>query len=253
MIENSKILVYDGSFNGFLTSVYRAFESRIELADIRRRQDRQKSMFAEMVTVITETDKAKRVWNGIEKKNYKAVRSIYFAFLSEHKGIELLLYRYIRSLFKGPGDSEKEKESALSLKIDTLANLVGQEKKRLEAGLKLGQREEHTSLAVLNPRFDILPLVTRHIRTHFPDRSWVLYDKKRKYGLHFNRQQMKLHRLSPAETELLLQTGTASLGSALWYQNPALKNLSTKWKAPLDTDPARVRSGKLMLHGNSAA
>jgi probable DNA metabolism protein len=253
MMENSKILVYDGSFNGFLTSVYRAFESRIELADIRRRQDRQKSMFAEMLTVITETDKAKRVWNGIEKKNYQAVRSIYFAFLSEHKGIELLLYRYIRSLFTGPGESEKGKGSALSLKIDALADLVGQEKKRLEAGLKLGQREEHTSLAVLSPRFDILPLITRHIRTRFPDRSWLLYDKKRQYGLHFNRQQMKVLRLSAEETGLLLQTGRVSQDSAIWYQNPALKNLSTKWKAPLDTDPARVPSGKHMLQGNSAA
>lgn len=251
IMENAKILIYDGSFNGFLTAVYRAFETRIELTDIRRRADGQKAMFAEMVMVRTETDKARRVWDGIARNNYQAVRKIYFSFLSEQPGIEFLLYRYIRNLFKPAGITEKE--AAISLRIDTLAEMVGQEKKRLEAGLKFSEANGSASLAVLSPRYNILPLITRHTRSRFPDRSWILYDNKRNYGLYFNREEMKLQKLNPSETRLLLQHDSTRQGTAILQQTPAFKSLTSKWNSTVPRDFSRSTAGKHMLAGSSAA
>lgn len=251
IMENAKILIYDGSFNGFLTAIYRAFETRIELADIRRREDGQKAMFAEMVVVRTETDKARRVWDGIARNNYQAVRKIYFSFLSEQQGIEFLLYLYIRNLFKPAGVPEKE--AAISLRIDSLAEMVGQEKKRLEAGLNFPEANGPAALAVLSPRYNILPLITRHTRSRFPDRSWILYDKKRNYGLYFNREEMKLMKLNPSETRLLLRSDNAPQGTAILQQNPAIKSLTSKWDSTGSRDFSRSAAGKHMLAGSSAA
>ena len=251
IMENAKILIYDGSFNGFLTAIYRAFETRIELADIRRRADGQKAMFAETVMVRTETDKARRVWDGIAGNNYQAVRKIYFAFLSEQQGIEFLLYRYIRNLFKPGGIPEKE--AAVSLRIDTLAEMVGQEKKRLEAGLKFSEANGSAALAVLSPRYNILPLITRHTRSRLPDRSWILYDNKRNYGLYFNREEMKLQKLNPSETRLLLHSDSTCHGTANLQQNPAFKSLASKWDNSGSRDFSRSGAGKHILAGSSAA
>ena len=35
-MKNSKILIYDGSFNGFLTAIFVAFEEKIEVSDIQK-------------------------------------------------------------------------------------------------------------------------------------------------------------------------------------------------------------------------
>ncbi len=250
-MDNAKILIYDGSFNGFLTAVYSAFEMRFELTDIRRRTDGQKVMFAEPVLIRTETDKARRVWDGIGKNNYLAVRKIYFSFLSEQPGIELLLYRYIRNLFKPAGNLEKE--LSISLKVDTLAEMVGQEKKRLEANLNFTHEVGPSALAILNPRFNVLPLITRHARSRFPDRSWILYDKKRKFALYFNKEEMQLLKLNPAETRLLIHNNKDNRQTASPEQNPALKSLATKWDTVRGRDFSRSGAGKHMLQGSSAA
>lgn len=250
-MENAKILIYDGSFNGFLTAIYSAFELRLELTDIRRRADGQKVMFAESVLIRTETDKALRVWDGIGKNNHLAVRKIYFSFLSEQPGIELLLYRYIRNLFK-PAEI-LEREIAISLRVDTLAEMVGQEKKRLEAGLKFTQEAGPAALTILSPRFNVLPLITRHVRSRFPDRSWILYDKKRKFSLYFNREEMKLLKLNPAETRLLIHNNKDRQQTASLHQNPALKSLASQWDTAKTGDFSRSGAGKRKLQGNSAA
>src|SRR5690606_1160023 len=101
-MENTKIIIYDGSFNGFLTVIFKAFEERLAIADIRRNTDIQKVFFTDTETVFTQMDKARRVWNGIQSKNHTAIKTIYFAFLSEIKGVELLLYKYICALYGRP-------------------------------------------------------------------------------------------------------------------------------------------------------
>ena len=98
-MRNSKILIYDGSFNGFLSAVYKAFDERIQVADIQKNSIAQRGLFTDTETVFTQMDEAKRVWNGVEKKSNTIIKNIYFAFLSEASGIELLLYRQIRKLF----------------------------------------------------------------------------------------------------------------------------------------------------------
>ncbi|MEM7382093.1 MAG: hypothetical protein AAF361_12970 [Bacteroidota bacterium] len=103
----AKILIYDGSFNGFLTAVFTAFQERLTLSDIRRKAKGQNDLFSETQTIFTQMDKAKRVWNGMERKNHSALRNSYFAFLSESKNVEVLVYNYICRMF-GRKNAEDE-------------------------------------------------------------------------------------------------------------------------------------------------
>jgi len=204
-MEASNILVYDGSFNGFLSAVYLAFDEPLQAADIRSAKDRQKTLFADAVEVPTDLVKAKRVWDGIERKQYQAVKKIYFVFLSERKGIEFLLFRYIRILFNRPLEGENEKIEDLMSKLDALAYLVEQEKKQVEAGFKFNQSEATCSVATIEPQFNILPLITRHLRYRYSDIPWLVYDHKRRYGLYYHQHSRQILRLGRQETELFLQ------------------------------------------------
>ncbi|MGB5388277.1 MAG: DNA metabolism protein, partial [Eudoraea sp.] len=64
-MEKEKILLYDGSFNGFLTCIFTAFEQKINVVGIQRKSQVQKGLFTETQTILTQVNKAKRVWNGI--------------------------------------------------------------------------------------------------------------------------------------------------------------------------------------------
>ena len=74
----SKILVYDGSFNGFLTAVFIGFEKKLTHADIQKNNQLQSGLFAETETIFTNVEKAQRVWNGVRKKSNNAIKNILY-------------------------------------------------------------------------------------------------------------------------------------------------------------------------------
>ena len=159
-MDNSKILIYDGSFNGFLTAVFVAFEEKIAVSDIQRESDSQNGLFSESETVITDATKAKRVWFGIDKKSHSAITNIYFAFLSEAHGVEMLLYRYIRKFFAKDKSIAFDYSDGVVLKISQLAKSVGREKHRMEAFVRFQLTKDGIYFANIEPDFNVLPLIS---------------------------------------------------------------------------------------------
>tara|TARA_R110002167_G_scaffold259361_2_gene465876 strand:- start:1169 stop:1942 length:774 start_codon:yes stop_codon:yes gene_type:complete len=185
-METAKILIYDGSFNGFLTAVFKAFEEKVPIADIQANSVCQSGLFSETETIFTQMELAKRVWNGIQSKSNVAIKNIYFAFLSGSKGIELLLYRYIRGMFPDNQPNGSGLTDDMIIKIGHLAKNVGREKYRMEATVRFQLTQDGIYFAPISPDFDVLPLISKHFRARFNDHPWIIYDTKRKYGLYFN-------------------------------------------------------------------
>ncbi len=80
-MNDSKVLVYDGSFNGFLTAIFAGINEKIEIVGFQKAYSPQKGLFVETQTINTDISKAKKVWNSIEKKNTTVLKNVYFAFL----------------------------------------------------------------------------------------------------------------------------------------------------------------------------
>ncbi len=212
---NPKILIYDGSFNGFLTAVFTAFDERIPVSDIQSNTIKQNGLFSETRTIFTEMDKAKRVWNAIQTKNNLLVRTVYFAFLSGHEGIEELLYRYIKKLFL-PGNEETGTMEVIIHKINQLATCVDREKERLERSLGFHLTNDEVYFATINPDFDVLPLLSKYFRHRFKEQAWVIYDKKRKYGLYYDLNGVEIISL---DLPFSLKTTRFQYGSAAIHRN----------------------------------
>ena len=214
-MENTKTLIYDGSFNGFLCAVYRAFDENLTISGIQKYPGLQNTLFTERVHVQTDLKEARRVWQGIEKRYYLAAKKIYFAFLSERKEIEMLLYRYIRSLFVTSDKLDTPDIAADLNKVDQLAEAVAREKQQIERTLQFSRDRGQLSTATIDPRANILPLISRHFRSLYLHNAWVIYDRRRKYGLYYHEQSMELLHLSPNEMELLATRGTRKLFGSL--------------------------------------
>jgi len=132
-MNSTKTLVYDGSFNGFLTAVFIGYEQKLAYADIQKKGQLQSGLFTETETIFTNLEKAQRVWNGVKNKSNSAIKNIYFAFLSEQNNMEALLYRYIQKLMGSTYKGATDFSDDCVLKINSLAQKVGREKHRMEA------------------------------------------------------------------------------------------------------------------------
>lgn len=219
-MKEAKILIYDGSFNGFLTTVFKAFEERITIADIQKNSEAQRGLFSDTETVFTQMDKAKRVWNGIQKKGNSIIKNVYFAFLSEQKGIEMLLYRYIRRLFAQTERFHLNFSDDIVLKINQLTKSVGREKHRMEAFVRFQLTRDGIYFANIEPDFDVLPLISKHFRSRYADQHWLIYDVKRKYGIFYDLHAVEIVSLDLREvyTNSIRKSDTFS-GEEYSYQD----------------------------------
>jgi len=185
-MNDSKVLVYDGSFNGFLTAIFVGINEKIEIMGFQKTYSPQKGLFVEALAIKTDISKAKKVWNSIEKKNSTVLKNVYFAFLSEAEGIEFMLYKYIQKLYALLNPIELEQMAAVELKIAQLAKNVGREKQLTEVSVDFNVTNDNVYIAEIEPNFNVLPLVSRHFRLRYPNQQWIVFDCKRNYGMYYN-------------------------------------------------------------------
>lgn len=179
-------LVYDGTFNGFLSVVYHAFEMRMQVDNILKEEDFQQDFFAKSRKIQTNIAQAKQVWYTLQEKNYDSLKTLYFAFLSETAGIEMSLYREIIKLL-----GSKRVEAGLNSvsevhRLEELAQRVSREKRKWESAINLNFPQGKAPIAQFSPRYNVLPLISRYFRLSFTRSPWIIYDESRNYGLYFN-------------------------------------------------------------------
>lgn len=191
-MKNETTLIYDGSFNGFLTAVFVAFEEKLHIVDIQKNGQGQNGLFSDIETIFTNVDKAKRVWNGVRSKSYNAISNIYFAYLSETEGIEYMLYSYIKKLMSANGRKQHDFSDETILYISQLARKVGREKHRMEAFVRFQLTQDEIYFANIEPDFDVLPLISKHFRNRYADQQWLIYDVKRRYGIFYNLEGVEI-------------------------------------------------------------
>jgi len=250
MESKTKTFIYDGSFNGFLTAVYIGFEQKIAHAEIQASAHAQNGLFAETETTFTDIEKAKRVWNGIKNRSNTAIKHIYFAFLSEHKGIESLLYCYIQKFMGGKQSGIFGFSDDCILKINQFAHKVAREKQRIEAFVQFQLTKDGINFAQIEPDFDVLPLISKHFRSLYSERPWIIYDVKRNYGLYYDLIGVELIRLDLHD---ILSNGTRQKGvftreefgcQNLWSNYFQRMDIKSYIHKKLDAQPVTTRYGR---------
>ncbi|MGB5499330.1 MAG: TIGR03915 family putative DNA repair protein [Maribacter sp.] len=191
-MDNFKVLIYDGSFNGFLTAVFTAFENNFNVLGFKRETEAQKGLFSDTDIITTQKSKAKIVWESIENKNHSAVRNIYFAFLSEAEGVDFMLYQYIKKLYGLLEQIDIEQLAIIEIKISKLAISVGREKAQIEDLLDFQSTKDAIYISEIAPGFNVLPLVSRHFRYRYSKHKWIIFDRKRNYGMYYNGKSVEL-------------------------------------------------------------
>ena len=180
-------LLYDGSFDGFLTVIFECYSKRIEPTDICKEEAFQENLFAGKTTVLSDRTKSGRVWTALQKKLHPRNKRLPFiVFLSGSKGIEMKLYHFVRRIFDSNQRIETDFGDHDVLDLKKIERVVLKESMRVQQFLRFQQVRDGLFFAAVQPEYDVLPLSIEHFRNRFADQCWLIYDVRRDYGFYYD-------------------------------------------------------------------
>jgi probable DNA metabolism protein len=195
------LVVYDGSFEGFLSAVFDVYEYKFADVMFSRDPNYQEPVFGTVHKTITDENKMLRVWKGLgQRVSNHTLSKIYQSFLSESKDIDTQLLAFIRYAFSSNKVMETDYSHPAVLAVIQIAKKVQREKHRMEAFIRFQLTRDQLYYAVIDPDFDVLPLIRKHFAERYADQNWLIYDLHRKYGLYYNGNEVTTVTISFAET-----------------------------------------------------
>ncbi|RXG32089.1 TIGR03915 family putative DNA repair protein [Leeuwenhoekiella marinoflava] len=182
-------LKYDSTFEGLLTAVFTVYEERLSSVLIVEERFFEANFFSKVNEVFTDESKASRVWEGL--KEFQQFRtSVYRSFLSELPDKEVYILDAIRYVLKTRNDKDYGQPSVL--KLAQLTKQIGREKHRMKAFVRFKRTKDDVYVAIIEPDFNVLPLIARHFKNRYADQQFVIYDRKRNYGIFYDLNTVEL-------------------------------------------------------------
>ena len=162
------IFLYDHTFEGLLTSVFEAY-SRRTFPDALLLEGEPLPLFYDgLFTVVTDEEKAGRVWRGLQKKlSSTALACLAQCWLAEEPETPMLLFRYIRKAIDAPRSIETNFADPDVLEFSRMWKRVDWERIRLLQFCPFPESCGRYFLCGCQARENALPLVTEHFKDRF--------------------------------------------------------------------------------------
>lgn len=221
------IFLYDQTFEGLLTAVFDAYSRKLFPDSIFKTGEPLPLFYDEVYTVVTDYEKAERVWKLLVRKLSKgALTTLTYSWLSEAPDIAMLLFRYIRKITDAPRSIETNFADPDILAVTKLGKKVADERYRILQFMRFQKTSEGIYYGAMEPLYDVFPLTINHFRDRFADQKWLIYDVKRKYGYYYDGQNVdEITFSNPLQTHLL----TGKLDDSLLDKDEKL--FQTLWKS----------------------
>ncbi len=184
--------IFDGTFFGLLTAIFESYERKQKLVRISTPDAFCGDMFSECVSIETNTEKAFRVWKGLNKK-ISGEHKLHF-YTAWHAGdipTWQLMFNYARYIFDHPRGMDQNYGHELVSGLSDIAKKVSRERHRMKAFIRFQKGANQLFYAIVRPDYNVLPLIATHFKQRYADQHWVIYDERRKYGLHYDLQQVQ--------------------------------------------------------------
>ena len=196
--------IFDNTLDGLLTAVFDSFFLK-QQPELLLAEGEQLPLFAdEPHRVVTDNEKAERVWKGLEKHLSKdGLHMITISWLSEERALNQPLFNFICKVFR-PESRGQVRDSGLNqatcpldslernasdedvLAVRNTCRRVLHEQLRMKQFIRFQKAKDGTYLAVVSPDHNVLPLITHHFQDRFNDQPWLIYDAKRHYGYYYD-------------------------------------------------------------------
>lgn len=179
-------VIYDGTFEGWLTAVFEIYEFRLKDI-VFAKEEATALLFASTYFVVTDSAKANRVSDGLKKRlSEEGFKRIYRTFLSEVNQAEDMMFRFASYVFSSTKNIEEDLGNSDVWDIRKAARITKKEIHRMKAFVRFKLTKDQLYYAVIEPECDVLPLIESHFENRYADQRWLIYDTKRKYGIYYD-------------------------------------------------------------------
>jgi probable DNA metabolism protein len=186
------ILLYDGTFEGFLSVIFYCYARNIVPLKICNVNEYQESLFISKETIPSVTEHSDRVWKAWQHKLSPRIDQLpYLAFLSSEPDIEMKLFRFAKMSFSSSAKMESNFGDPDVLEIRKAARRVQQEAMRMMQFVRFQKTKDDIFFAGISPRYDVLPMILYQLQDRFADQQWLVYDIKRDYGFYHDLHNLK--------------------------------------------------------------
>jgi len=193
LIPSNLCFVYDGSFEGFLNSVFECFERRVFPEAMIPSSRPSQLLLGETLQVDADPQRAGRVRDGIVRRSsHRNASILQVAFLSELPGVEMLLLRYLQKLFADPtGQYWQNMLDDEVFELIQISRKVKKEVHRFHGFVRFQKTADGMYFAPIEPDHNIIKLLAGHFRERFATQQWIIYDTRRNYGIYYDLHSVK--------------------------------------------------------------
>ena len=181
-------LIYEDSFEGFLTAMYYAFYSKDEITSIELDNSSDIDMITTIEYIKTDIDKYKKVKDAIVMKiDPLALNKIYKLYLSNNKNKGLLCYKYLKTAFKLGTEIHKHLYLDVVREINLIERRVSLESHRFTGFVRFSLINNKFLYSSIEPDNNILELISPHFENRFSNEYWIIHDVKRNIASVYNK------------------------------------------------------------------
>ena len=183
------VYTFDSTLDGLLTAVFDSFAFHQQHVTLLAKGEQLPLFANEPYVVMADSEKAERVWKGLEKYLSKdGLHMITISWLSEERALNQPLFNFICKVFRQPECSgiERNASDLDVLEVRNTCHRVLHEQLRMKQFIRFQKAKDGTYLAVVSPDHNVLPLIISHFQDRFNDQPWLIYDAKRHYGYYYD-------------------------------------------------------------------
>jgi len=180
-------MIYDGTYQGWLTAVFDSYEYKFEEVCFLKEETASIPLFATPHYVITDEIKATRVMKGLKQRlSPEGLKNLYKVYLSEEEKSEETMWRFVKYVFDCKENIEQDFSNSAVWEVKKLSKKVKREAHRMEAFVRFKLTKDNLFYAIIEPDHNVLPLIAGHFEGRYADQRWLIYDTRRKYGIYYD-------------------------------------------------------------------
>ncbi|TLS97075.1 TIGR03915 family putative DNA repair protein, partial [Aliarcobacter cibarius] len=173
------ILVYDGTFEGFLSLVYEVYYKKLKPIKIYRTLPNE-MIFDDIIKIDTTKEEYEKVLNALKIKfPNEMIEKILNIFMCDSKDFELALLEYIIIGFK-------ESKQLFNINNSCVFYLNSLEKKlfrnvhKMTGFIRFEELEDKTLYAKIESKFNVVYFLGKHFLKRFNNQDFIIHDINRK-------------------------------------------------------------------------
>jgi len=212
-----KVFLYDGSFEGMLSTFFHILKCRESFCSIEKSGLDRPVLFSESEFIPTDNFNAEYMAKAIcSKISVFSFQNIIYSFLSEKNRIEDLLFSYVICGFRTGTDTDRHLSNKTVYSVNEISRKVSFECHKLKGLLRFSELKDGSLYAPVEPDYNIVSILSKHFERRLCNEVWMINDVKRGHAVLYRNHNLEFLEVKDIEITKNTYSEQESTYRQLW-------------------------------------